>query len=151
MIVLGAVCNHFHLATLQTKFFDDIGDDLFRRDVRIEKYFRLALIFNFHPAARIIIIRLAAAKLGWNVLFPRPFVSVVIAVLGVERRDRCERTGYAYGIDGNAEQIRLVVFKILAVDDPKDAFLQAKFVLLFRPSIRRIDRDLFAITSAAGM
>ena len=33
----------------------------------------------------------------------------------------------------------------------KDAFLQAKFVLLFRPSISGIDRDLFAITSAAGI
>lgn len=83
---------------------------IFRRNVRIKKYFRLALIFNFHPAARIIIIRLAAAKLGGDVLFSRLFVVITIAVFGIERRDRRKRTGYAYGIDGNAEQIRLVVF-----------------------------------------
>ena len=110
MIVFGAVRNRFHLAVLQTEFFDDIGDDLFRCNVRIEKYFRFPLIFNFHPAARIIIIRLAAAKLGWNVLFPRLFVVIIIAMFRVERRYMRERTGYAYGIDGNAEQIRLVVF-----------------------------------------
>ena len=104
--MLGAVCNHFYLTVLQTEFFDDIGDDLFRCNVRIEKYFRLPLIFNFHPTTRIIVIRLAVSKFGRDILFPRLFVVIIIAVFGVERRYMRERTGYAYGINGNAEQIR---------------------------------------------
>ena len=106
----GAVCNHFHLATLQTEFFDDIGDDLFRCNVRIEKYFRLPLSFDLHPAARIVVIRLAAAKLGRDVFFPRLFVIVMIAVFGIKGRDRRQKTRNADGVDGNTKQIRLIVF-----------------------------------------
>ena len=106
--MLGTVSNYFYLAVLQSKFFDNIGDNLVRCYIRIEKYFCFSLLFDFHPATRIIIIRLIAAKFRGNIRLPRLFMVVIIAAFGIEGRNRRQKTRDTDGVDRNTKQIRLI-------------------------------------------
>lgn len=141
----GTVCNYFYCAILQLEFFDNIGDNLVRCYIRIEKYFCFALFFDLYPAARIIIIGFSAAKFRGNIRLPRLFMVVIIAVFGIERRDRRQKTRNADGIDGNAKEIRLIVLQIFTIDDPKNALLFTLLVTLFCPSIIGIGCNFLAI------
>ena len=131
----GTVCNYFYLAVLQSEFFGNIGDNLVRCYIRIEKYFCFALFFDLHPAARIIIIGFSAAKFRGNIRLPRLFMVVIIAVFGIERRDRRQKARNADGVDGNAKEIRLIVLQIFSIDDPKNALLFTLLVALLYPGV----------------
>ena len=134
---------------LQVKFFRNIGDDRIRGKIRIEIDRRPARPPDLHPAARIPVIRLAAAKFLGDIPVPCQLMIVVIAAPGIGTRNGRQITRCTGAIHGNAKEKRFAVFQVFPIDDPEDALLQAPRIAALRPCVIGICRDLFTIPSAA--
>ena len=86
-VVFGAIRFDDHLPLLQAKLFDQIGDHRLVDKVGMKIDLRPCPIVDLHPAARIIIVGFAAPQRHGKIALPRQLVVIVVAALGIERRD----------------------------------------------------------------
>ena len=86
-VVFGAIRFDDHLPLLQAKLFDQIGDHRLGDKVGMKIDLRPCPIVDLHPAARIIIVGFAAPQRHGKIALPRQLVVIVVAALGIERRN----------------------------------------------------------------